>query len=80
MNTRLTPAVIILAVLLGTIIGPFTQLKNVSADDLQSGSYWWDIAAATLSSFATSTLTVVGIVAAALGLPIMKSGKQDVEP
>lgn len=75
MNTRLTPGVILLAIALGTLVGPATQLRNVSSNDLQDASYLWDLLATTIGSFATSLLTITGIVAAALGLPILGGGK-----
>ena len=72
MNARLTPGVILLAILLGTLVGPATTLRSVSSANLQEASYWWDIAAATIGSLATTVLTIVGVVAASLGLPILK--------
>lgn len=79
MNTKLTPGVILLAIALGTLVGPATTLRSVSSDNLQTASYWWDIAAATIGSLATTILTIVGIVAATLGLPILK-GSNDASP
>ncbi len=77
MNTKLTPGVILLAILLGALVGPATTLRNVSSANLQDASYWWDLAAATMSSLASTILTIVGVVAASLGLPILKGGGAD---
>jgi len=79
MNTKLTPGVVLLAIALGTVIGPATTLAHVSSGNLQDASYWWEIAASTLGSFATTVLTITGLVAAALGLPILK-GSSDAGP
>lgn len=79
MTTKLTPGVILLAILLGALVGPATTLRNVSSANLQDASYWWEIAASTLGSFATTVLTITGLVAAALGLPIVK-GSNDAGP
>lgn len=74
MNAKLTPGVIILALILGTMVGPATQLKSVTADNLQDAGYMWELLAQTVGSLATSVLTITGIVAAALGLPILRKG------
>lgn len=72
MNAKLTPGVILIGVLLGTMIGPFTTLKDIATDPGQIASthYWMFVGAQTIGSFATSALTGIGILGASMGLPM----------
>ena len=79
MNTKLTPGVILLAIVLGTVVGPFTTLKDIQPSDLQSANYWLSVLATGIASLSTSVLAIVGLIAAALGLPILR-GKPDEDP
>ena len=68
-----------MALLLGTVVGPVTTLKDIQSSDLQSSSYWLDVLATGIASFSSSVLAIVGLVAAALGLPILRSSKANDE-
>lgn len=72
MNAKITPWVIVAAILIATLYGPFSQLSSVTKDNLTSSDYWLGIGAATLQSFASGVLAMIGIVAGALGLPVIK--------
>ena len=80
MTTKLTPGVIALAIILGSIVGPFTTLKDIQPGDLQDGGYWLGVLATGIASLSSSVLAVVGLVAAALGLPMMRGSKDDESP
>lgn len=74
MNSRLTPGVILLALLVGAVYGPAQTLAGgLTRDQLVSANYWLDLAAAGITSFAQQFLAVVAIVAAALGLPLYQA-------
>lgn len=71
MNSRLTPGVIILALIVGALYGPASTLADgLTREQLVSLNYWLDLAAAAITSFAQQFLAIVAIVAAALGLPL----------
>ncbi len=71
MNTRLTPGIILFGILLATLAGPLYTMRDVTSDQLQQLDYWWEIAAATVRSFAVATGTAISIVGSALGLPAL---------
>ena len=74
MNARLTPGLMALALLVLTIYGPLAELASITTDDLQSQSYWLDLGAATIASFADAAISIIAIVATALGIPLLRGG------
>lgn len=79
MSARLTPGVIALAVLIGTIVGPLSTLGDVTTANLTDRAYWLDMAAATIRSFASVAVAGLGLLAGAWGLPALRGGS-DVPP
>lgn len=82
MNARLTPAMLALALLLLTILGPVDLLAGVKDDPslLDSRSFWLDVAASAISAFALGAKAIVGIVATAMGLPLIRAATAKPEP
>lgn len=84
MNARLTPGLLFAALFILAAIGPLGELREITTADMQSRSYWLDMAAATIASFADAAIAIVGIVATALGLPAISARFRptlnDVEP
>lgn len=86
MNARLTPWLLVIALLLITLLGPVDLLAGVQQDPdlLTSQSFWLQVLAASVAAFALGVKAVVGLVAAALGIPLLQSaaakGKPDPAP
>jgi len=74
MNARLTPGLMALALLVLTVYGPLAELRSITTDDLLSRSYWLDMGAATIASFADAAISIIAIVATALGIPLLRGG------
>lgn len=74
MNARLTPGLMALALLVLTVYGPLAELRGITTDDLLSRSYWLDMGAATIASFADAAIAIIAIVATALGIPLLRGG------
>lgn len=69
MNAKLTPGIIVIGVALATIAGPLYLMREVTAEQLVSQSYWLEVAATTVRSFAVAAGAAISIVGAAIGLP-----------
>lgn len=81
MNSRITPGVIILALIVGALYGPAQTLASgLTREQLVSLNYWLDLAAAGITSFAQQFLAIVAIVAAALGLPLYQRRAEGAPP
>lgn len=74
MNAKLTPGLMAIALLVLTIYGPLAELRSITTADLQSRSYWLDLGAATIASFADAAISIIAIVATALGIPLLRGG------
>lgn len=74
---KLTPTSVGLAILVGTLIGPLSQMaKGVTTSDIANTLYWADLLAATLTALATSVVGVLTLIAGAIGIPaIMEKDK-----
>ena len=72
MEAKLTPWVIILAVAIGTVVGPLSTLGEVTTDNLTDQSYWLDMLAATIRSFASVAVAGLGLLAGAWGIPALR--------
>jgi hypothetical protein len=76
-HVHLTIGVLLLGLLVGTSYGPISQLVNISSDNLTSSHFWLDFGAATIRSFATAATATIGVVAAALGIPLYQNRGSD---
>lgn len=80
-NVKLTPASVGLAILVGTLMGPISQLaKGITTAQMMDVIYWADLAAATLTAFATVTLAMLGLIASAIGIPILRGTNTPTQP
>mgnify|MGYP001569825293 CR=1 FL=1 len=77
MNAKLTPWVIILAIAIGTIVGPLSSLGEVTTDNLQDQSYWLDFLSATIRSFASVAVAGLGLLAGAYGVPALRGNRNE---
>lgn len=75
MENRLTPGIIIAGLVIGTLYGPLGMLRGITPEQLGDVSYWREVAAAAIQSFAASALAIGGLIAAALGLPLVREGR-----
>lgn len=82
MNAKLTPAMLGLALLLLTVLGPADLLAGVKGQPelLDSRSFWLDVAASAIAAFALGVKAVVAIVATAMGLPLIRASASKPDP
>lgn len=73
MNASLSPGLLLAALVVLSAIGPLGELRSLTTDDMLSRGYWMDMASATIRSIADAAIAIIGIVAAALGLPAISS-------
>lgn len=71
MNARLTPGLLAIALLVLTLYGPLSELRDITTDDLTSRGYWLDMATLAVGSFADAAIAIMGVVATALGIPLL---------
>lgn len=72
MNAKLTPGLMALALLVLTLYGPLAELRSITTENLQDRGYWLDLGAATIASFADAAIAIIGVVATALGIPLLR--------
>jgi hypothetical protein len=75
MENRLTPGIIAAGLIIGTLYGPLGMLRGITPEQLGDAAYWREVAAAAIQSFAGSALAIGGLIAAALGLPLVRDGR-----
>lgn len=81
MNAKLTPGLLAIALLVLTLYGPLAELQGITTADLQSRDYWLDMVAATIAAFAEAAIAIIGVVATALGIPLLRgSGGEPARP
>lgn len=68
--------VLVAGFVVGTLYGPLAMLRDVTPEQLASEAYWLDVAAATLRAAASTGIALGGIVAAALGLPVLAEARR----
>jgi hypothetical protein len=75
MNARLSPWLLLVALGLVTLLGPVELLAGVKDNShlLEDREFWLSVLAATISAFALGLKAIVGIVAAALGVPLLRA-------
>jgi hypothetical protein len=74
-ESRLTPGIIAAGLVIGTLYGPLGLLRGITPEQLGDAGYWREVAAAAIQSFAGSALAIGGLIAAALGLPLVREGR-----
>lgn len=74
-SDRLTPAVLLAGLIIGTAYGPLSMLADISPEQVADVGYWAEVAAATIRSFAASALAIGAIIAAAIGVPLVRPGQ-----
>ena len=72
METRLTVPIIILAITIGTVVGPLSTLGEVTTTNLTNQTYWLDMLAAGIRSFASVSVAGLGLLAGAWGVPALR--------
>lgn len=82
-NVKLTPSTIAIAILVGTFIGPLSQIaKGLTTAQLTAAVYWLDMLTAAVVAFAATAVSILSLFAAAIGWPVLrgKAGGGDVPP
>lgn len=79
-NVKLTPSTIFIGLLVGSLVGPLSQVaKGVTTADLVNTMYWLDLVAATITAFAASAVGILGLLGVAVGMPLLRA-KTDTPP
>lgn len=69
-NMKLSASVILVGLVLGTAYGPLSLMRDIPDGALADTGWWQHVGEETVRSFATTTLAIIGVVAASLGLPV----------
>lgn len=75
MTSNLTPGIIIAGLIIGALVGPLGMLREITAEQLAQADYWREVGAAAIRSGASSALAIAGLIAAALGLPLVREAR-----
>jgi hypothetical protein len=67
---------IVVAIIIGTAVGPISTLGEVTTANLTDSTYWLDMLAATIRSFASVSVAGLGLLAGAYGVPVLR-GKEE---
>lgn len=73
MTAKVGVGTIIIAVVMGTLIGPISSLGQVTTANLTDAAYWLDVLSATIRSFASVTVAGLGLLAGAYGIPVLRA-------
>jgi hypothetical protein len=73
-NARLTPGILVAALLVGVAWGPLTTLRAITVSDMTSEAYWQGLLAATIQSAASAVLATISLIAGVVGLPLLRRG------
>lgn len=79
MTGKLGVGTIVLAIVIGTAVGPLSTLGDITTANLTSSAYWLDMLAAGIRSFSSVAVAGLGLLAGAFGIPVLR-GKGDPEP
>lgn len=80
MNVKITPWRILVAVLIGTLIGPLTMVKEMGTPDMVAANFWVEVLALTAKSGAASVLSVFTLLAGLMNIPEIWKKAANVEP
>lgn len=72
---RLTIGVLALALVLITLQGPLAMLRDLPSGALSDGGYWRDVAETAIRSAADGGIALIGVIAAALGIPLARAAR-----
>lgn len=80
MNAKIGIGTIILAIIIGTLVGPISSLGQVTTANLTDATFWLDELSATIRSFASVAVAGLGLLAGAYGIPVLRSPKENEPP
>lgn len=69
---NLTIGVVVLALLFGTVTGPLETLSEIPDGALDDVAFWQQVGEESVRAFAQTGTALIGVVAAALGLPLLR--------
>ncbi|MBA4180252.1 MAG: hypothetical protein C0506_06635 [Anaerolinea sp.] len=72
MNAKLGVGTIIMAIAIGTAVGPLSTLGDVTTANLTDSAYWLDLLAAAIRSFSSVAVAGLGLLAGAFGVPMLR--------
>lgn len=72
---KLSVGVLVLALALITLQGPLSMLRELPPGALTDGAYWRDVAEAAIRSAADGGIALIGVIAAALGIPLARAAR-----
>lgn len=76
MSPRIGVWTVVIAILIGTAVGPISTLGEVTTANLTDSTYWLDMLAATIRSFASVSVAGLGLLAGAYGVPVLRGKEQ----
>lgn len=80
-NVKLTPATIAIAIVVGTFVGPMSQIaKGLTTAQMTDATYWLDMLTAAVVAFAATAVSILSLFAAAIGWPVLRGVKADAGP
>lgn len=71
---------ILIAILIGTAVGPLSTLGEVTTSNLTDSTYWLDMLAATIRSFASVAVAGLGLLGGMYGIPAIRGNKNEEPP
>lgn len=74
---KLSLGVVLLALAFGTATGPLETLSKIPDGALNDATFWQQVGEEAVRAFANTGTALIGVVAAALGLPLLR--RQQVE-
>lgn len=75
MSTRIGGWTIVIAIIIGTAVGPLSTLGDVTTANLTDSGYWLDLLAAGIRSFSSVAVAGLGLLAGAFGIPVLRGEK-----
>ena len=79
MNSKISGWTIVIAILIGTAVGPLSTLGDVTTANLTDSAYWLDLLAAGIRSFSSVAVAGLGLLAGAFGIPVLRGKGTDPE-
>lgn len=73
MNAKLTPGLLIIALVIAGLAGPLALLKDITPEQMTDLAYWEMVGASAIASLASGALALIALVSTALGLPLLSA-------
>lgn len=68
---------ILIAIVIGTAVGPLSTLGEITTANLTSNAYWLDMLSAGIRSFSSVAVAGLGLLAGAFGIPVLRGSASE---